>query len=83
MHEMSLALEVCDITQRAIGDRSPAQVVEVVLDIGDDAGIEPSNLEFCLSALLSAPPFHAARPILRRQPGDELRVAHIEVDECP
>ena len=82
MHEMSLALEVCDITQRAIGNRPPASVVEVVVDVGDDAGIEPANLEFCLTALLLAPPFNAARPVLRRSAGDALRVAHIEVEEC-
>lgn len=82
MHEMSLALEVCDITQRAIGKRSPSDVVEVVLDVGDDSGIDASNFEFCLSALLRTPPFQAARPVLRRLPGDVLRVAHIEVEEC-
>ncbi len=82
MHEMSLALEVCDITERAIGDRSPASVMEVVIDIGDDAGVEPDNFEFCLAALLQSPPFRAARAVLRRQPGDVLRVAHIEVEEC-
>jgi Zn finger protein HypA/HybF involved in hydrogenase expression len=79
---MSLALEVCDIAERAIGERSPASIREVVLDVGDSAGIEPDSLEFCLTALLQSPPFHAARPVLRRHPGSVLRVAHIEVEEC-
>ena len=83
MHEMSLALDVCGITERAIGARSPAQVREVVLDVGDDAGIDIDNFEFCLSAVLQAPPFVAARPVLRRHAGSVLRVAHIEVEECP
>ena len=83
MHEMAIALEVCDITERALGGRSPLDVVEVVVDVGRDAGIEPASLEFCLSALLQAPPFQSARPVLRMQPGDVLRVSHIEVDECP
>ena len=83
MHEMAIALEVCDITERALDGRSPRDVVEVVVDVGSDAGIEPANLEFCLATLLSAPPFQRGRPVLRLHPGDVLRVSHIEVDECP
>ncbi|HEU4996160.1 MAG TPA: hydrogenase/urease maturation nickel metallochaperone HypA [Gemmatimonadaceae bacterium] len=83
MHEMSLALDVCGITERAIGTRSPSLVREVVLDIGDNAGVDPDNFEFCLTALLQSPPFGAAKPVLRRHAGSVLRVAHIEVEECP
>lgn len=83
MHEMAIALEVCDITERALGGRSPRQVVAVVVDVGDESGVETGNLEFCLTALLQTPPFQAARPVLRRLRGDVLRVAHIEVEECP
>ena len=80
---MSLALAVCEIAERAIGQRSPAQVREVVLDVGENAGVDLDNFEFCLTAVLQAPPFGIARPVLRRHAGSDLRVAHIEVEECP
>lgn len=82
MHEMSIAMEVCDIARRAIGDRPPESVLEVAVEVGDLSGIEPANLEFCLTALLQSPPFRMARPVLLRRSGDVLRVSHIEVDEC-
>lgn len=81
MHEMSVAMEICQIAERAIGPRPPSTVTEVIVDVGDDAGIEIQNLEFCLEALLHAPPFRAARAVVRREAGDELRVASVEVDE--
>jgi hypothetical protein len=83
MHEMSIAMEICDITTRAIGDRPPENVLEVVVEVGEQSGVEPANLEFCLSALLQSPPFRVGRPVLLRRDGDILRVSHIEVDECP
>lgn len=82
MHEMSIAMEICDITGRAIGNRSPETVLEVAVEVGDDSGVEPANLEFCLTALLQSPPFRDAKPLLLRRSGDILRVSHIEVDEC-
>jgi hydrogenase nickel incorporation protein HypA/HybF len=82
MHEMSIAMEICDITERAIGDRRPEHVLEVAVEVGDLSGVEISSLEFCLTALLRSPPFRNAKPLLLRRDGDELRVSHIEVDEC-
>ena len=81
MHEMSVAMEICAIAERAIGDRRPSCVTEVVIDVGDDAGVELQNLEFCLEALLTAPPFAQARAVVRREAGDVLRVASVEIDE--
>ena len=81
MHEMSVAMEICDIAERAIGDRSPRCITGVVVDVGDDAGIEVQNLEFCLGVLLQSPPFVAARATVRRGAGDMLRVDSVEVDE--
>ena len=84
MHEMSVALEVCDIAQRAIGDRSPRSIREVVVVVGEESGLEPDNLSFCLTAVLGAPPFAGARAVLRRVAGDILTVAHVDVEEpCP
>jgi Zn finger protein HypA/HybF involved in hydrogenase expression len=81
MHEMSLALEICRIAERAVGQERAGQIVEVGVRIGDDAGVEPENLAFCLEVLLSQPPFTKAVPRLIRQPGDVLRVDYLEVDD--
>ena len=81
MHEMSLAMEICQIAERAIGARSARSVIGVVVDVGDDAGVEMQNLEFCLEVLLHSPPFGSARAVVRRESGDALRVASIEVEE--
>ena len=81
MHEMSIAMEICAIAERAIGERSASSVTEVVVDVGDDAGVEIQNLEFCLEALLRTPPFASARAVVRRERGDVLRVASVEIDE--
>ena len=80
MHEMSVAMEICAIAERAIGNSSPSCVTEIVVDVGDDAGIEIQNLEFCLDTLLRTPPFGNGRAVVRREPGDVLRVATVEID---
>ena len=83
MHEMSMALEIGRIAEEKLGERSP-QLVTVAVDVGDDAGVEPANLEFCLQAVFSVPPFVGARPAIQRCTGDVLRVAYLEVDDgCP
>jgi Zn finger protein HypA/HybF involved in hydrogenase expression len=56
-------------------------LVTVGLEVGHDAGLEPGNLQFCLEALLSAPPFAGARPIITQLPGDALRLAYLEIDD--
>jgi len=81
MHEMSLALEVCRITEEQVGLDLLPRVTEVGVRVGDDAGVEPDNLEFCLEALLSRPPFGNARPVLERCGGDELRLSYLEIED--
>ncbi len=78
---MSVALEVCRIAEAQVGRDGLARVVEVGLEVGDDAGVEHSSLEFCLEALLAHPPFAGARPALTRVRGDTLRVTHLEVED--
>jgi Zn finger protein HypA/HybF involved in hydrogenase expression len=78
---MSLALEICRLTEDHVGRDHLAEVVTVALDVGDDAGVEIGNLEFCLEALLSHEPFGHARPIINRQPGDVFRVTYLELDD--
>jgi hypothetical protein len=57
------------------------QLVAVGLEVGDDAGVDPESLEFCLEALLANPPFVNAKPELVRQPGDALRLLYLKVDD--
>jgi Zn finger protein HypA/HybF involved in hydrogenase expression len=81
MHELGLALEVCRMTEERLGSDALAQVRAVGVEIGDDAGIEVGNFEFCLETLLAEPPFQGARPVILRRPGDVLRLAYLEVDD--
>jgi len=81
VHEMSVALEICRMVEAHAPPYGLTSVVIVGIDIGDDAGVEPSNLEFCLDALLTHPPFRAAKPVLHRCDGDVLRVSYLEIDD--
>jgi Zn finger protein HypA/HybF involved in hydrogenase expression len=81
MHEMSVALEICRMAEERIGADALPQLVEVGVELGSDAGFEPENLKFCLEALLSAPPFGNARPMLDLRTGDVLRLTYLELDD--
>jgi hypothetical protein len=63
---MSVAHEICRMAEERLGRDVLADVVEVGVVVGDEAGIVAENLEFCLEALLSAPPFAGARPSIER-----------------
>ena len=81
MHELSNALEICRIAESRLPAADRGRLTEIGLVVGDDAGIEVANLEFCLEALLGAPPFGSARPAITRTPGTDLRVDYLEVDD--
>jgi Zn finger protein HypA/HybF involved in hydrogenase expression len=81
MHELSLALEVCRIARDRLDGGSAGRVVTVGVDVGEDAGIEIENFRFCLESLLLEPPFDGARPDLTIQPGGDLRLTFLEVDD--
>ncbi|TFG45265.1 MAG: hypothetical protein E4H41_05540 [Gemmatimonadales bacterium] len=81
MHEMSVAVEVCRLAEERLSPVELPQLITVGLDVGDDSGLEPDNLLFCLEALLAAPPFHQARPAMTRCTGDVLRVTYLELDD--
>lgn len=81
MHELSLALEVCRMTEQRVGPDGVGAVRSVGVEVGDDAGVEVGNFQFCLETLLAAPPFSSARPVILRQPGNTLRLAYLEVDD--
>ena len=80
MHEMSFALEIGRIAEEQAGT-AVGNVTAVGVDVGDEAGVEPENLAFCLEAVLTTRPFRAARPVITRCPGDVLRVSYLEVDD--
>ena len=78
MHEMSVALEVCRMAEARLGSDA-ARLVAVGVTVGDDAGVEPENLAFCLEAILGEPPFQGARPKILREPGDALHLSYLEI----
>jgi Zn finger protein HypA/HybF involved in hydrogenase expression len=80
MHELSVAIEVCRMAEERLGEDSP-RLRRVGVTLGDNAGLEPANLSFCLDALLGQPPFGAATAVLASCPGDDLRVDYYEVDD--
>ena len=78
MHELSVALEVCRMAEERLGGDA-ASLVALGVTVGNDAGVEPQNLQFCLEALLAEPPFRGASPRILREPGDALHLSYLEV----
>jgi Zn finger protein HypA/HybF involved in hydrogenase expression len=81
MHELSIAMEICRIAEAQVGTASASRIRRVAVCVGEDAGLEPSSLEFCLETLLAEPPFAGAAVQLVPAVGTELRVDYLEVDE--
>ena len=85
MHELSLANEICHIIEREVlrdrGVGALAYVTMVAVEVGHDANVEPSSLQFCLDTLLAIHPFGRGSALIDRVPGDDLRVAWFEIDD--
>ncbi len=81
MHEMGVAMEICRIAEARVGTESAAFVTRLAVTIGDEAGVEPSSLEFCLDALLAQPPFGGATAQIISTTGDTLRLDYLEIDD--
>jgi Zn finger protein HypA/HybF involved in hydrogenase expression len=81
VHELSIALEVCRMAEERLDSQELPLLISVGVEVGCDAGLEPDNLQFCLEALLAAPPFAGARPVITRLPGAALRLAYLEIDD--
>jgi Zn finger protein HypA/HybF involved in hydrogenase expression len=81
MHELSVALEVCRMAEARLRPEELRRLRQVGVLVGSDAGIEADNLEFCLEALLAAPPFGRAVPAITRTAGDDLALAWLQVDD--
>lgn len=82
MHELSIAMAVCQMAEDRLGADALPRVTRVGLTVGDDAGVEPSSLEFCLDALLSTPPFAGAKTVITQTGGDALHLEYLEVDDA-
>lgn len=78
---MSVALEVCRMAEERVGLDTLGLVSALALEVGDQSGVEPDNLEFCLDVLLGQPPFRGAKVVMNRTPGDALRLDYIEIDD--
>jgi Zn finger protein HypA/HybF involved in hydrogenase expression len=81
VHELSIAMEICRMAGERLAAEQLPQLVEVGVELGDDAGLEPENLAFCLEALLAQPPFAGAKAVIRRTAGAELRLDYLEIDD--
>lgn len=81
MHELSLALEICRVVEEQLTPAQLPQLVALGVEVGANAGIEVANLEFCLDTLLQHPPFAGATLAITHVPGDDLRVAYLELDD--
>ena len=81
MHELSIALSVCQMAEDRLGRRALRQVKRIGLTVGEDAGVEFGSLEFCLDVLLNAPPFSGARAEIARTKGSDLLLDYMEVDD--
>ena len=82
MHELSIAMSVCQMAEDKLGPEALAQVTRVGLTVGDDSGVEPASLEFCLDALLATPPFTGAKTVITQTAGDTLHLDYLEVDDA-
>jgi Zn finger protein HypA/HybF involved in hydrogenase expression len=81
MHELSVAMEICRIAEARVGTASAPRITSLAVVVGDDSGLEPSSLEFCLSAILAEPPFAGAAVTIERTAGEELRLDYLEIDD--
>ena len=80
MHEMSVALEIARIAEDELGENA-RHLVGIAVDVGNDAGVERSSLEFCLDAVFATPPFMRVKPTIVACEGDTLSVAYLEIDD--
>ncbi len=81
MHELSLALEIARVLETTVLAPQLRQIITVNLEVGQDAGIEMANLQFCLDALLTQPPFAGATVTVTSVAGGDLRVGYLELDD--
>jgi Zn finger protein HypA/HybF involved in hydrogenase expression len=81
LHELSVALEIRRIVETHLAPGDRPLLVAVGLEVGEQSGLEPENLRFCLEAVLCEPPFTTVRSDIAWLPDDTLRVTYLEVDD--
>jgi Zn finger protein HypA/HybF involved in hydrogenase expression len=74
-------MEICRIAEAQALPRPASAIVSVGVEMGEGSELVWDNLNFCLETLLSSPPFEKAAVTLERVPGNDLRVAWLEVDD--
>lgn len=79
MHEMGLAEGVLDIVRQHVPLERAAEVREVIVRIGAQAGVLPDSLEFCFSAIVAGTPYASARLAIEQAGGRELQVVAVEL----
>jgi hydrogenase nickel incorporation protein HypB len=63
---MSVALEICRMAEERVGPDTLALISALALEVGDQSGVEPANLEFWLDVLPGQPPFRGAKVVMNR-----------------
>lgn len=81
MHELSVAVEVCRLAESRLRVEELPRLRAVGLWLGESSGLEPANLEFCLDALLAAPPFGRGKTEITRTEGRDVALAWLRVDD--
>lgn len=82
MHELSIAMAVCQMAEDKLGVQALPHITRVGLTVGDGSGVEPASLEFCLDALLAAAPFTGAKTVITGCAGEALHLDYLEVDDA-
>lgn len=76
MHELALMEDLVDAVSVAIAD---AKVHVVRLVVGAEAGASPHALRFCFDICTRGTPLEGAALEIVETPGNELRLAEVEV----
>lgn len=64
MHEMSVAMEIVSIVERAARDNRAKKIVRVTLEVGQISGVEPEALRFAYDAIVKDKALELGEPEL-------------------
>lgn len=68
MHELGIAMEILALVRRHVPDGDAGRVREVRVRIGELAGVIPSSLEFCFSAVVAGTQWSQAVMVIEPVP---------------
>ena len=83
MHELSLAQNIIEIVDDEVAWSGGGKVMEIVLEIGNQAAIEKDALLFSLEILVKESLHSSARVVIDSMEGEGLFVKSILLDENP